>query len=282
MNPFTKKLSVIFAAVLAVGLVVGSTRAANLTNVSIALSNHKPSQTGVTQTITFTPATTISGAGDLKITWPAGFDFTNVIASADVSVSGGGATWEPVVNGNLVIATRVLTLGWTGALSAGSPVTVTVGFTKNPAAGGNYNITIQTGTDGFAAATDSRTVPVVIVDAGVAVSAEVPYPPTEPSVANISPVETIVVSSGAAQVISFDLTDVNDEDLDYTVAASSGTISVSPSPATPITASTKNGVTVSFTYFADGSAGNQTITVLVNEVGGVDAFVQYDIDLFVI
>lgn len=274
----------LIAAAIATGLMAGSSRAANLTGVSVALSNHKPSKTGVTQTISFKPVTSVPAPGDLKITWASGFDFTNVIASADVAVSGGGVAWDAVVNGDLNSATRVLTLGWSsGTLTPGSMVTVTMGFTKNPAAGGNYNVTIQTGANGFATATDSRTVPVTIVDAGVAVSASVPYPPTNPTITNITPTETIVISSGATQVISFDLTDVNDENLDYTATPSTGAISVAPSPVSPITASTKNGVTITFTYFANGATGSQTITVTADDNEGVGGgIVTYNIQLFVI
>ncbi len=263
---------------------VGSTRAANLTSVSVGLSNQKPSQTGVEQTISFKPATSIAAPGDLKITWQAGFDLTNVIASADVTVGGGGVTWDGVVNGNLNAVTRVLTLGWsTGTLTAGNTVTVTVGFTKNPTTSGNYNVTIETGADGFATATDSRTAPVVITDASVSVTASVPFPETNPTITNITPAETIVISSGAAQVISFDLTDVNDDNLDYTVTPGTGSISVAPSPASPIIVSTQTGVTVTFTYFADGATGNQTITVTAddNEATG-GGIVTYSIQLFII
>ncbi len=278
------KFSIVIVAAIAAGLMVGSTRAANLASVSIALSNHKPSQTGVTETISFKPVTGIAAPGDLKITWPAGFDLTNVIASADVTVNGGGVTWDGVVNGNLASATRVLTLGWSsGSLTPGSTVTVTVGFTKNPTIAGNYDVVIQTGTDGFSTATDSRTVPVVIVDGGVAVTAAVPYPETNPTITNITPVETIVVSSGATQVITFELKDVNDNNLDYTVTPSTGAISVSPTPASPIITATRNGVTITFTYFANGATGNQTITVTADDNEATfPAVVTYNIQLFII
>ncbi|MBI1961479.1 MAG: hypothetical protein HYS45_02130, partial [Parcubacteria group bacterium] len=81
----------------------------------------------------------------------------------------------------------------------------------------------------------------------------------------------------------FDLTDVNDEDLDYTATPSTGAISVAPSPVSPITASTKNGVTVTFTYFANGATGSQTITVTADDNEATfPAVVTYDIQLFII
>ncbi|MBI4122448.1 MAG: hypothetical protein HY462_00455, partial [Parcubacteria group bacterium] len=261
----SKQHIALFAVALAIMFGVSASRAANLTAVSVALSNHKPAKTGVTETITFKPATNITAPGDLKITYASQFDLTNVVASADVSVSGGGVTWNGVQNSDLNNVTNILTLGWaSGTLTAGNTVTVTVAFTKNPASSGNYNVTIETGADGFTTATDSRTIPVVITDGGVGVTANVPYPETNPTITGITPTETIVVSSGATQVISFTLTDVNNNNLDYTATPSSGSISVAPSPATPVS-STQTGVTVTFTYFANGGTGSQTVTVTADD-----------------
>lgn len=260
-----------------------SSQAANLYEVSDTLSNHNPNQAGVLHTIKFKPATSIAGPGDLKITFANGFNLSSVAASVDVGVSGGGVTWNGVLNGDLNVTTRVLTLGWTtGTLTAGSLVTVTVNFVKNPAVAANYNITIETGSDGFVTATDSRVIPVVITNAGVAVSANVPYPQTNPTITAITPVEPIVVSASGSQGISFTLTDVNNNNVDYTITAiTDGTISL---PTTGTVTGTTSGVVVTFTYFATAVTGAKTITITAddNEPVGGALPVTYDIQLFVI
>ena len=94
--------------------------------------------------------------------------------------------------------------------------------------------------------------------------------------------ETIIVSSGATQAISFTLADVNNDSVSYTVTPSVGSISVNPSPPSPLTG-TPEGQTISFTYFANGAAGLQTITVTADDneaVGG--GVVTYQIQLFVL
>lgn len=279
MRRLLKNLSLISIVAIAISLGL-STNAANLTSVSIQLSSHNVSQTLVTETINFKPATSIGAPGEAKITWPSAFDLTAVAASTDVTVSGGGVTWNAVINGNLDLPQRILTLSWaSGTLTVGNTVTITVARTKNPTSSGNYNIVMETGASGFVTATDSRTIPVVITNAGVAVMASVPYPPTQPTVTNITPVETIIVSSGASQVISFTLTDVNNDNISYTVTPLSGTISVSPSPVSPVSG-TSSGVTVTFTYFANGSTGSVPITVTAND--GNTAVANRNIDVFVI
>ncbi len=277
-----KKFTTLILAILVASFSV-SAQAASLTDVSDTMSKQTPSSTAVTHTIKFRPNTAIAAPGDVKITWASGYDLTNVAASVDVSVSGGGVTWASPVNGDLSIANRILTLNWTsGTLSSASLVTVTVNYAKNPASIGNYDLTIAVGPDGFSTATDTRTIPTVIASGGVAVTASVPYPETNPTITNILPNEPIVVSSGATQVISFDITDVNNNNVDYTVTPSTGAISVSPSPVSPVT-STATAKTVTFTYFANGATGSQTITVTAddNEATG-GALVTYNIQLFVI
>ena len=282
MNTLPKKLITLILITLVVSLAV-SAQAANLTDVSDTMTSHSASQTGVTHTIKFRPSTALASPGDVKITWAAGYDLSAVAASADVSVSGGGVTWVTPVNGDLSVASRVLTLNWSsGTLSSATLVTITVNFVKNPASTGNYNLTIGAGPDGFSTATDTRTIPTVIASGGVAVSASVPYPETNPTITNIVPVETIIVSSNATQVISFDLTDVNNNNVDYTVTPSTGAISVSPSPVSPV-ANTATAKTVTFTYFANGLTGSQTITVTADDNEATfPAVVNYNIQLFVI
>ena len=276
-----KKFTTLILAILVASFSV-SAQAASLTDVSDTMSSHSANATSVTHTIKFRPNTAIAAPGDVKITWAAGYDLTNVAASVDVAVSGGGVTWASPVNGDLSVASRVLTLNWSsGTLSSASLVTVTINFVKNPTTTGNYNLTIGVGPDGFSTATDTRTIPTVIASGGVAVSASVPYPETNPTVTNITPVETIIVSSGATQVVSFDLTDVNNNNIDYTATPSSGTISVAPSPVSPV-ANTSTAKTVTFTYFANGATGSQSITVTAddNEATG-GGLVTYNIQLFV-
>jgi hypothetical protein len=276
------KQYIVIIAVLVIAS-AASTRAATLTNVSDTLSNPAPSKTGVTHTIKFDPISNIAANGDLKITLASGFDLTSVAASADVSVTGGGVTWDTVQNSDLNAATRVLILGWSsGALTIGNTVTVTMNFAKNPTSAGSYDVTIEVGPDGFSTATDSRTIPVRIIDSGVAVTGSVPFPETNPTITNIVPTETIVISANASQIISFDITDVNNDNVDYTVTPGTGTISVAPSPASPVS-NTLSTVTVSFTYFADGLTGSQIITVTAddNEATG-GGIVTYNIDIFII
>lgn len=285
---FSSKQFIIFSLLIAALSVAPSTRAALLSNVSIALSNHAPSQTGVTETIKFTPATNVSAPGDVKIVWPSNFDFSAVAASADVTVTGGNVTWAAVQNSDLTVATRTLILNWaTGTLTAGNQVTITIAFTKNPTSAGNYNIAISTGPDGFSTATDSRAIPVVIVNAGVAVSATVPAAPTNPTITNISPIEPVVVDVNTTAVIYFTLTDANNNNISYTVTPTFGTISVAPSPVSPVSG-TQSGVTVSFTYFANGGTGNPSIAVTANDgldntgAGQPAQPVVYNIDVLVI
>lgn len=263
-----------------------SSQAADLTSVSDSISNHNPSQSGVTHTIKFKPTTSIADPGDLKITFANGFNLSSVASSVDVTVSGGGITWNTVLDNDLNVTTRVLTLGWTtGTLTAGNLVTVTVNFTKNPAIAAKYNITIETGPDGFSTPTDSRTIPVVITNAGVSVSANVPYLPTNPTITN-APTTTTIISSGATQTFSFTLTDVNNNDIYYTISPSGGnTISLGATSGTVV--NTQNGVTINFTYFANGTSGTQIITLTAND--GLDNTpaqpaqpVVYDIPLFII
>ncbi len=270
-------------ALIAMALFGVKADAATLINVGVTLSNLAPNKQNVTQTIKFTPLTNISAPGDVKITWASGFNFASVAPAADISVSGGGVTWDAVQAGDLNTSTRVLTLNWSsGTLTSGSPVTVTMNFTKNPSVAGSYDVTVETGTNGFATATDSRTTPVRIVDSGIAVSVEVPYPETNPTVTNVTPTPTIIISSGATQVISFDLTDVNNDNVTYTVTPSSGSISVSPSPTSPVS-STKNGVTVTFTYFANGATGAQTITITADDAEATGGgLVTETVNLFII
>jgi len=279
----TSKKIISFCAVLFV--VVGvATRAATLTNFSVTLSDLTPSKTSVTQTIKFESISSIAAPGDVKIEFASEFNLTNVAASADITVSGGGVTWDAIQNSDLNNATNTLTLGWNaGTLNPSNQVTVTINFTKNPTTSGAYNVTVSLGPDGFATPTDSRTIPVRITSSGVAVSGSVPYPETNPSITNISPVETIIINSGATQVVTFDITDVNANDVDYTITPSAGTISATGTPATPLTSGTASGVTVSFTYFADGLTGSQTITVTADdhEATGGDV-VTYTIQIFVI
>jgi len=285
------KIISIFILLAAISIITGSTRAANLTNMAVAVSGHTAGKTAVTHTITFKPATNIPAPGDLKISYDTNFILSSVSAAADITVSGGGVTWNAVQSGDLNITTRVITLGWSsGTLTAGSTVTVTIKFIKNPASDGAYNLTVETGPDGFATATDSRTVPLVVTPGGVAVSASIPFAAANPTITNINPAVPIIISSGASQVISFVLTDVNNDDLDYAVIPSetAGSISASPSPAgsPPGTLpgasyNTANGTTITFTFFADGGTGSQTITVTVddNQGGGL---VTVPIDLFII
>lgn len=282
MNNLRKKLIALILTTLVVSFSV-SAQAASLTDVSDTMSGHNAGQTGITHVIKFRPATAIASPGDVKITWAAGYDLSAVAASVDVTVSGGGVTWVTPINGDLSVASRVLTLNWSsGTLSSAGLVTVTVNFVKNPTSAGNYNLTIAVGPDGFATATDTRTISTVIASGGVAVSASVPYPETNPTITNITPVETIIVSSGATQVISFTLTDVNNNNISYTVTPSSGAVSVAPSPATPVSG-TQSGVTVSFTYFANGLTGSQSITVTADDNEATfPAVVTYNIQLFII
>ncbi len=287
MQTSFKKFIILEVLIAALSL-ASSTRAALLSSVSIQLSNHAPSQTAVLQTIKFTPTTSVAAPGDVKIVWPANFDFSAVAASADVTVSGGGVTWAAPVNGDLTVATRTLILNWTsGALTPGNQVTVTMAFTKNPTAAANYNVVISTGPDGFSTATDSRTIPVVIVNAGVAVSAIVPAPPTNPTITNISPIEPVVVDVNTTAQIFFTLTDANNNNISYTVTPSFGSISISPSPVSPVSGTT-GGVTVSFTYFANGGTGNPSIAVTANDgldntsTGQPAQPVVYNIDVLVI
>ena len=260
-----------------------ATQAADLTSASDTISNHNPNQSAVRHTIKFKPATAIAAPGDLKIIFASGFDLSSVAPAVDVAVSGGGVAWAAPVSGDLSVAARTLTLNWTsGTLTTGNQVTVTVNFVKNPSSAGSYNITLEVGPDGFSTATDSRTIPVVIASSGVAVNASVAFPATNPTITNIIPTETIIISSGATQIISFKLTDDNNNNIDYTVTPSTGSVSVAPSPASPVS-STSGGVTVTFTYFANGGTGAQTIAVTAddNEAGG-GGLVTYNIQLFII
>jgi len=261
-----------------------SSQAANLADVKVATTSHNPNQSGVAYTINFKPATNVAAPGDLKITFANDFNLSSVAAGVDVTVSGGGVTWDAVQNSDLVVATKILTLGWTtGTLTAGNQVTVTVNFVKNPAAAANYNITIETGPNGFATPTDSRVIPVVITNAGVTVSAQVPYPATNPTITSIAPVEPIVVSASGSQVINFTLTDVNNNNIDYTITAITDG-SVSDTGAT--VSGTTSGVVVTFTYFATAVTGAKTITITANDnlinAGQPAQPVTYDIQLFVI
>lgn len=282
MNNLRKKLTALILATLVVSFSV-SAQAASLTDVSDAMSSHSASATGVTHIIKFRPSTAIAAPGDVKITWAAGYDLTNVAASVDVTVSGGGVTWVTPVNGDLSAAARVLTLNWSsGTLSSATLVTVTVNFVKNPTSTGNYNLTAAVGPDGFSTATDTRTIPTVIASGDVAVSASVPYPATNPTITNQAPAGTVVVSNGASRVISFDLTDVNNDNIDYTVTLNGvGSISSLPNPVSPVS-STQNGVTVTFTYFANGGTGTPTITITADDtpVNGSDV-ITHTIQLFV-
>ncbi len=249
---------------------------------AIKLANHNPGQMA-TETITFAPTVFVPAPGNLKIIWPNSFDLTWVAAVEDVSVAGGGVTWAPVLNNNLNPSSRVLTLKWTsGALTPGQPVTIEVKFVKNPAADGQYGISLSTGADGFITPLDSRNIPVFISNGSVSVTAFVPYPQTNPEISNITPTETIIVSAGQTQVITFNLKDVNFDLTTFSVTSSAGTISVAPGPASPVVSS-PDGVTITFTYLANGAAGSQTITVTAddNEPTGGGA-VTYQIQLFVI
>ena len=280
MKKYLKQITILSILIFAIAL-SSSTRASDLSQVSDTMSSHNASKTSVTHTIKFTPVSNISGPGDLKITFANEFDLTNVIASAYVTVSGGGVTWDSVVNGDLV--GQVLTLGYSsGTLTSGSPVTVTITFTKNPSSTGNYDITVGVGADNFIEATDSRTITTVITNGDVGVSANVPYPETNPTITNLVPTPTIVISSGATQIITFDLTDVNNDNVDYTVTPSSGTISFAPTPATPATG-TSSATTITFTYFANGTTGAQTVTLTADDAeatgGGIVTLV---VDLFII
>jgi len=266
----------LFIAIVMIAVLSVSSRAALLTNVQDSISSHNAGATAVSHIIKFNPSSSIVGPGDLKITFASEFNLTNVAASADVAVSGGGVTWDLVQNSDLDNVANILTLGFSsGTLINGNIVTVEVLFTKNPASAGNYDITIDVGAD-------TRTIPVNITDSNISVSAQVPYPETNPAVSEINPEETIIVNSGTAQVISFKITDVNNDDVDYTINPSTGSTSVAPTPASPIT-STQNGVTITFTYFADGLTGAQTITITADDNEATDpALVIYDIDLFII
>jgi len=282
MRLFSKQFIPIVVVLFAACVIV--TRAATLTNFSVTLSDLTPSKSSVTQTIKFESISSVGAPGDLVITFDSAFDLTNVAASADVTVSGGGVTWDSVQNSDLNNGTNKLTLGWnTGSLNPGNEVTVAVRFTKNPSSSGAYTLTVSVGPNGFSTPTDSRTIPVRITPSGVVVSGTVPYPETNPTITGISPTETIIVNSGGTQPISFVITDVNGNNIDYTVTPSTGTISATGTPATPLVSGTASGVTVTFTYFADGATGAQTITVTAddNEATG-GGIVTYDIQLFII
>lgn len=282
MNHNWKKI-ITFILIATVMSFSASLQAASLTEVSDSMSSHSAGQTGVRHVIKFRPSTAVAAPGDLKIVFAAGYDLSSVAPGVDVTISGGGVTWAAPSAGDLSVATRTLTLGWTsGTLTVGNLVTVTVDFIKNPGTAGNYNITISTGPDGFFTATDSRTITTVITNAGVTVSASVAYALTNPTITNIAPVEPIVVSANGTQVISFKLTDVNNDAITYTITPSLGSVSVAPSPASPVSG-TGSGATVTFTYFANSGTGAATIAVTADDaepVGG--GLVTYNIQLFVI
>ncbi|MDP1709549.1 MAG: hypothetical protein Q8L21_01545 [Candidatus Komeilibacteria bacterium] len=254
-------------------------QAGSLTQVSDTMSSHNAAKESVTHTIKFLPASNIAGPGDLRITFASGYDLTNVIASSYVSVTGGGITWDAVQNSDLV--GNVLTLGWTsGTLTAGNQVQVVISFTKNPSSTGNYNITLEVGGDEFLTATDSRVIATVITGGDVAVTATVPAAPASPTVTNIVPEETIIIDIGVPQVISFTLTDANNDDIEYVILPSStANVSVS-SPASPVSG-TISGKVITFTYFDNGAIDAQTIQVRASDDGFVTTTI-YNIQIFII
>ena len=275
-------ISIAALAMILVAVFGFQTKAASLVSVTDSLSDLAPNKTAVQHTITFKPVTSIAAPGDLKITFASEFDLSSVASSADVTVSGGGVTWVAPQDSDVNPGNKTILLNWSGGtLTSGSTVTVTVDFMKNPASSGNYNLTVAVGPDGFVTPTDSRIIPISITGGDVAVSADVAYPPTNPTITAIVPTPTMIISSNATQVITFVLTDVNNENLDYTITPSTGMISVAPRPATPV-ANTKNGVTITFTYFANGLTGAQTITLTADDneaVGG--GVVTVIADLFI-
>lgn len=285
MHGFIKQISIVSLVLFFTVAGFSATRAANLTGVAISATSHKASAVAVAYTLRFKPTTSIAAPGTLKITFPGDYNLASVAASADVTVSGGGVVWEAVVNGNLNTTTRVLTLGWSsGTLTIGNQVTVTVNFVKNPTIVGTYSLLIQTGASGFETATDSRTVPFVITDSGVAVSAIVASPAANPTITTIDPTPTIVVADGDSQVVTFVLSDLNDDALTYTITSNSNNTASVGSPVSPIT-NTRNGITITFTYFTDvGTAtGSQTVTITADDADATGGpLVSQDIDFFII
>jgi|GEM_PF-1992931 len=249
---------------------------------TIKLSNQNPDQ-WANETITFAPAVFVPAPGNLRITWPSGFNLNNFIVSTDVTVAGGGVTWAAPANNDLNYLARALTLKWaSGSLTPGQPVTVNIRYIKNPVTDGQYGISLATGEDNFITPIESHTIPVFISNGSVSVTAFVPYPQANPVISNITPEPTIIFSSGESLIITFNLKDVNFDSVVYTITPSTGTISVAPNPPSPVI-SNPDGVTISFTYLANGATGLQTITVTAddNEPAGGGVVVR-EIQLFVL
>jgi len=249
---------------------------------SLVTSNNNLGQY-TTQTITFVPKSYVLGPGDLVVAWSDGFSLSFMAPIIDVSISGGGVTWDTAVNTDLNMADRVLTSRWTsGTLTPGSAVSIRIAFVKNPATEGHYGISVATGPHNFAVPADSRSYGAYINNGAVSVTAFVPYPLTNPEIGTILPTPTILISSGGSQVITFKMRDVNFDAVSYSLTPSTGTISVAPDPASPVVGSPA-WTTISFTYTADGGTGEQAITITADDNeptgGGV---VTQDIQLLIL
>lgn len=233
--------------------------------------------------IAFTPGKNIIAPGSLKIIFPEEFDLSLAAATGDITVSGGGVAWNAYRAGDLDYANNVLKLSWSsGVLTPGLVTAISIAAVKNPASSGNYSISAAVGPNNFTVAADTQESSLAINNGLVSVGAFVPYPPTNPTISNIAPVETIIISNGSSQPVSLVLADVNNDAITYTLTPSSGVISVNPDPPSPLSG-TQDGRTVSFTYLANGATGLQTITITAddNEATG-GGVVTYQIQLFVL
>ena len=250
-------------------------------SLRVAAGSLKPGQAS-RYNIYFTPSKNIASPGSLKIIFPKEFDLSLAAATNDISVSGGGVAWNTYQDGDLDYANNVLKLSWSsGVLTPGLMSTIFIGAVKNPAQNGNYSISAAVGSHNFTIASDTQNASLNIDSCLISIGASVPYQLTNPAISNIAPVETIIMASGSSQPISLVLADVNNDAITYSLTPSSGSISVAPEPASPVS-NTQNGVSVNFTYYANGALGPQTITVTADDnepVGG--GLVVYNIQLFI-
>lgn len=149
--------AVLLLAAVSPSLLLNKAAAAQATVRSITMSSSKPSDTGVTYTVTFTPATTVSNPDvilDFCDNTPLIGDTCTATAGTDVPnfTSAAAATWTVSTIGT----NRGLKLTGTHTFTNGTPTTITITNVTNPsntgANGGFYArlLTYASGTAGAA------------------------------------------------------------------------------------------------------------------------------------
>ncbi len=246
---------------LTTGAVVGSVllglagpaSAANLSGVSVSLSDSRPAQTAVTYTIGFTPQTTTNvGCVDLLFrttptgsTAPAGMVTQSGVTLSGTTGLGAGGTWAKVsgTDGDFRISNATAQ-----ALTAGAAATITIAGVTNPTnpqttpADGSYYVRITTySADTCSTTVDTGTGAFDILN-GVTVSA------------TVDPILTVAVatrSSGAA-------IKADDAALLTSNCGASASALAFPSAMVPAT-----------DYFC-----GQTVTTVSNAAGGFNTVLQ--------